>query len=109
MKHEAKIKGFLKGKLSTDKAWACRAVVKLYERQTAAEQAIGMTREHNSIGFSGTDSEFLSSIAEKLNSGWNMTDKQMTYVFKLVPKYWRQVWSMIPADKQLEIVSRLTA
>jgi hypothetical protein len=107
MRHQSKIKGFLKGKLSTDPRWATRAVVKLYERQTATEQQIGMTREHNSIGFSGTDSEFLSSIAEKLNKGWNLTEKQMSYVFKMVPKYWAQVWSMIPQDKQEQILSKI--
>lgn len=107
MRHQSKVKGFLKGKLSTDKRWACRAVVKLYERQTESEKIVGMTQEHNSVGFSGTDSEFLSSIAEKLNQGWNMTEKQMTYIFKLVPKYWAQVWSMIPTNKQEEILQKI--
>jgi hypothetical protein len=108
MKNESVIRNFLKTKLSTDKAWACRAVVKLYERQTLAEQSAQTTNEENGVGFTGTDAEFLSSIAEKLIKGWNMTEKQMAWIFKKVPKYWRQVWSMIPEEKQIELVKRLT-
>lgn len=108
MKHEQVIRDFLKTKLGTDKAWACRAVVKLYERQTMAEQAAGLTKEHNTIGFNGTDAEFLSSIAEKLNKGWNLNENQMVWVFKKVPKYWRQVWSLIPQPKQSKITAELT-
>ena len=107
MKNEKAVKTFLKTKLATDKAWACRAVVKLYERQTLAEQSAERTEEHNGIGFTGTDAEFLSSIAKKLNSGWNMTEKQMAWIFKKIPKYWRQIWSMIPAEKQTELLTKL--
>jgi hypothetical protein len=107
MKNEKAIKNFIKTKLATDKAWACRAVVKLYERQTLAEQSAQTTNEENGIGFTGTDAEFLSSIAEKLVKGWNMTEKQMAWIFKKVPKYWRQIWSMIPAEKQAELLTKL--
>jgi hypothetical protein len=107
MKNEKAVKNFLKTKLATDKAWACRAVVKLYERQTLAEQSAQTTNEENGVGFTGTDAEFLSSIAIKLNKGWCMSEKQMTWIFKKVPKYWRQIWSMIPAEKQEELLTKL--
>lgn len=108
MRNEKLVKSFIKTKLATDKNWACRAVVKLYERQTLSEQSAERTEEHNGVGFTGTDAEFLSSIAKKINSGWNMSEKQMAWIFKKVPKYWRQIWSIIPPDKQNEIVSQLT-
>lgn len=42
----------------------CKAVVKIWEYQTADEQRVGETKEHNGVGFNGTDAHILSSFAE---------------------------------------------
>ena len=56
---QVQIRNFLKNKLATDSAWALRALVRIHEFQTMDEQAAGVTREANSVGFSGADAEFL--------------------------------------------------
>ncbi len=41
----------------------------------------------------------LSSFAEQVNKGRNLSVKQMTIVFKKMPRYWNQILSLIPEDK----------
>lgn len=85
------IESFLREKLSTDDAWALRALEVVYRNQTSAEQATQTTKEHNTIGFSAFDAEILSSFAERRLRGVSLTPKQMTTLRKLMPKYHRQV------------------
>ena len=101
------ITSYIKNQLGTNRGWALRALVKLYERQTADEQATGHTANLNGIGFSGVDSEILSSFAVQVNNGKNLSAKQMAIVFKRMPRYHRQVLSFIPADKLEEIKNNL--
>ena len=101
------VKTHIKNQLATNPAWALRALVKLYERQTADEQATGHTANLNGIGFSGVDSEILSSFAVQVNNGKNLSAKQMAIVFKKMPRYHRQVLSFIPAEKLEEIKNNL--
>jgi hypothetical protein len=42
------------------------AILRIYERQTAAEQETQTTTEHNGMGFTAFDAEFLSSFAEQI-------------------------------------------
>ena len=92
---EAKYKyeriALLKDKLKTNPNWAKAGCQRIYEYQTAAEQAAGCTREDNGVGFSGADAEILSSFAEQLNAGRNMSPKQMEILFKKMPKYAKQL------------------
>jgi hypothetical protein len=44
---------FLKDMLKTDSRWAIRGLLRIYEDQTAEEQAVGHTHEHNGVGFTG--------------------------------------------------------
>ncbi|MGA1200936.1 MAG: hypothetical protein ACO3U5_04125 [Aquiluna sp.] len=93
------IKVALKNKLSTNRNWAIRGLIKIYERQTADEQTTQSTFNRNSVGFSGCDANILSSFAEQVNKGRNLSVKQMTIVFKKMPRYWNQILSLIPEDK----------
>lgn len=68
-----------------------RALVVLYARQTADEQATGTTREHNGQGFNGTDAELLSSFAQQIERGRSLTERQLFYARKKVRKYARQL------------------
>ena len=81
----------LKERLSTDTQWAVRGLIRIYEFQTADEQASGFTRDFNGVGFSGVDSDILSSFAERVTGGRDLTEKQMKYLFKLMPKYAKQL------------------
>jgi hypothetical protein len=100
-----KIKNFVRAKLSTDPKWATKAVVRIFqENQTADERTSERTIHHNGIGFSGTDSEILSSFATQYIRRGSLSPKQMAIVHKLVPKYWKQVISMSDENRLVEMV-----
>lgn len=81
----------IKRMVGTNRAWALRALIRIYEYQTADEQAIGYTQNLNGVGFNGADSDILSSMAEQVNNGRQMTDRQMEIIFKKMPKYAKQL------------------
>jgi hypothetical protein len=86
---------YVKQMLANNKVWATKALVRIYqENQTADEQAAKVTSHDNGIGFSGCDAEFLSSLAEQYLRRGNLSDKQMSFVHKKMPKYARQVVAM---------------
>ena len=97
---------FVKQPLASNKVWATKALVRIYqENQTADEQAAKVTSHDNGIGFSGCDAEFLSSLAEQYLRRGNLSDKQMVFVHKKMPKYARQVIAMSDAAKLDAMVS----
>lgn len=67
------------------------ALMKLYAEQTSDEQANGETRHNNGRGFNGTDSKFLSSVAEFYKKRGFLTDKQKACVRRKLAKYNRQL------------------
>jgi len=98
------VKEFVRKQLGTNSKWALKALITIYDHQTAHEQNIGATTEYNGVGFSGIDSEFLSSLAVKYIQYGELTDKQMTYVFKYMPKYWRQIIAVSDQNKLREAI-----
>jgi hypothetical protein len=102
---QVQIRNFLKKQLSTNEAWALRALVKVHEFQTMDEQASGVTREANSVGFSGCDAEFLTSLTRQYLTRGSLSQKQMGFVFKKMPRYWGQIKGLIPADQLVALVS----
>lgn len=97
---------FVKNQLATNKLWAVKALVRIYqENQTSDEQVRKVTSEDNGIGFTGVDAEFLSSLAEQYLRRGNLSDKQMIFVFKKMPKYAGQVIKMSDAAKLDNMVS----
>ena len=102
-----KVAEYIKNQLATNQAWAVKALVKVYTLQTLDEQATGQTSNLNGVGFNGIDSQILSSFAEQVNKGRNLSAKQMAIVFKKMPRYHKQVASFIPAEKMAEIEKNL--
>jgi hypothetical protein len=91
---------FVKSKLSSDPVWALKALVRIYqENQTNDEQVTQQTTHDNGIGFSGCDAQFLSSLAQNYLRYGRLSDKQMSFVFKKMPKYAKQVIAMSDATK----------
>ena len=91
---------FVKVKLSSDPVWALKALVRIYqENQTNDEQVTQQTTHDNGIGFSGCDAQFLSSLAQNYLRYGRLSDKQMSFVFKKMPKYAKQVIAMSDATK----------
>lgn len=99
---------YVKNQLATNPAWATRAIVKLWQRQTADEQATQSTGQDNGIGFNGTDAFILSSFAEQINKGRTLSPKQLAIAFKKLPKYSKQIISEIPAEKLVELEKKAT-
>lgn len=64
-----------------------RAIVALYDRQTADEQAQGDTRYTNGVGFSGADARRLSFVAEFLRSGKHLRLETCAKYVARVSKY----------------------
>ena len=82
----------LKDKLSTDYKWAITGCVRIFEYQTAEEQNMEATVEDNGVGFTGADGDILSSFAKQINNKRFVgSEKQMTILFKKMPKYARQL------------------
>lgn len=82
---------FIKEKVGSQAQWATRALVRIFEHQTSSEQAAGHTHELNGVGFSGCDSEILTSLASQFLKRGTLSAKQMAIVFKKMPKYARQL------------------
>lgn len=90
---------YVKHMLSTDRDWALRALVKIYERQTSSEKAMGTASVQNGIGFTGVDAEFLGGMAKYYISRGSLTDKQLSWVMKKMHKYHSQIIAIADREK----------
>jgi hypothetical protein len=68
-----------------------RALVQIYHRQTLDEKKAGDTSEHNGVGFTGIDGEFLSDVAAKCIKYNGLTAGQLKAVRPKMMKYWKQL------------------
>jgi len=84
-------KEYLRNKLATNRTWAERGLMLIYGKQTSDEQTQGDTKYDNKIGFSGAHAEIMSSFAKWVEADRDLTDKQLKIVFKIIPKYWKQI------------------
>lgn len=71
-----------------------RALVFLYERQTATEQAWEATKETNNKGFNHADAKRLTSIAKWVMKANHITPKQTALVARRLQKYSGQLAEM---------------
>jgi hypothetical protein len=89
---EKRVLGEWKVKLGSNPVWALRGLLAVYKYQTEAEKAAGSVTEDNGVGFAGVDGEFLSSLAKQYQQRGSLSPKQMTHLFKKMPKYAKQLW-----------------
>lgn len=69
-----------------------RALLIVYDNQTASEKTRGETVEHNGVGFSSRDAEFLTDVAKKYQHyGRWASEKQLNAVRRCVRRYHKQV------------------
>lgn len=78
-------------KIQTDPRWTIRALMRLHELQTPTERETHIATYHNNVGFGRIDSEPLSHIAEKVESGESLTPAQIKFLQKRLPKYAAQL------------------
>ena len=102
---KGRIAEYVRHQLKTNEKWAKAALLKIYEFQTSDEQRSGYTKHYNNVGFSGADSEFMSSLAVQLQSrGW-LSPKQMIYLHKRIHKYTRQIIEVSDEQKLISMVA----
>lgn len=85
----------IKEKLASDPRWVERAIVVLFERQTLEEQQSECTTDANGIGFNAFDAKTLSYYANWIRGGNRLSGKYLDNAFKMVPKYAKQILSII--------------
>ena len=71
--------------------WAVRALMRIYQNQTADEQCRETTIERNGIGFTGPDAEILTSFARQYQRRGCLSPKQMILLRRRIPAYARQI------------------
>lgn len=81
----------LREQLSKSDSKAIKGLLTIYEYQTLEEQKTDYVCEDNGVGFTGCDSEFLSSLSKRYIQYNYLSDKQIEYLRKLMPKYARQL------------------
>ena len=95
----------LQHKLSTDVCWAQRGLLAIFRNQTADEQRAANVTHHNQMGFRCMDSIILTSFANQLQRRGSLSPKQMQVVFKLMPKYARQLMKFYGEAIQQKLAS----
>ena len=88
----------IKAVLVRSDVFVTRSVVKMLERQTADEARGGYTNVANSVGFSAFDAEFLTSIANKIIEGRNLSVKQNASARKSMLRYSGQITDIANVD-----------
>ena len=81
----------MKTLIATNDRVLYRALIVLYNGQTADEKRDGATRYTNGIGFNGVDAPILTAFTEFLKRNKFLTDKQKTLARKKLPKYAKQL------------------
>jgi len=97
---------YLKSRLGCDPNWAKRALFLIWSRQTAVEKESQITSDENGVGFGKFDAEILSSFAEQLSDSGSLSPKQMNVLFRRIPRYWKQILSMIDQSKLEALIER---
>jgi hypothetical protein len=77
------------------------AVLAIFKRQTADEQATDSTNNLNSMGFNGVDAEFGSSLAKSIIKYGKLSPNQATHARRLIGKYWKQLIEVAEAKGTL--------
>ncbi len=81
----------LRHRLASNDRWALRALMRIYQNQTADEQNSESTIERNGIGFTGPDAEILTSFARQYQRRGSLSPKQMIILRRRIPAYARQI------------------
>lgn len=81
----------LKKNLETHAEVRAKAVIRIYQNQTADEKKTNSTNVNNGIGFTGADASILSSFAKQLAYKKCLSVKQDAILVKRITKYARQL------------------
>lgn len=94
-----------KDKLERDDHWAVRALMRVYQEQTADERNSHVTRYANNVGFTAFDAELLTSFAHRYDRFGHLSEKQMEVLHNRIPKYAGQLYRLTyEGQRQAELV-----
>ena len=86
-KSKSAIESAIREMITTNPQRAIKAMLRIYEYQTADEQESGDVGEFNGVGFAGTDSVILTSFCKQYQKYGRLSEKQMEIVLKKIGKY----------------------
>jgi len=75
-----------------------RAIAKIHSQQTTEEKEYGVTSELNGVGWSGSDAEFATKMADIILAGRSLSPRQREVCFKLAMRYRRQLAAIANAE-----------
>lgn len=91
---------YLKDLLKTNDKALLRAIMLIYDNQTAEEKDKGESIEDNCIGFSKIDAKEMGDIARKIKANKALTKEELAKSRNKMQKYWKQL--MIISKEQAE-------
>jgi hypothetical protein len=94
----------IKTSLANDPRWIERGLIVLYERQTMDEQETEETRHENGVGFNSSDARYLTYCSKFVLSGQHLSGKHLEKVKRMLPKYWKQILTLIQEKAKNEVV-----
>jgi len=94
--------------LDTNPKWVERAIVVLYERQTADEKATASTHIHNKRGFASCDARSGTYMARWVLKGNRLNGEWLIRARKMAKKYIRQLLEAAGEKHDREYPPRLT-
>ena len=86
-KSKSAIESAIREVITTNPQRAIKAMLRIYEYQTADEQESGDVNEFNGVGFAGTDSVILTSFCKQYQKYGRLSEKQIEIVLKKIGKY----------------------
>lgn len=87
--------------LDTNDLAVTRAVIAIYKRQTADEQAAQITKVTNRIGFNQPDASYLSYCAQyALQRRKPLSGKHLDKARNKIKKYWKQLLEIANENEQ---------
>lgn len=88
--------------LETNDKAVTRAVIAIYKRQTASEQAAQTTQVSNNVGFNHSDAPYLSYCAKyAMNKKTYLSGKHLEKSRNRVKKYWKQLLDIANNSPQM--------
>lgn len=91
---------YLKNLVKTNDRALIKAIILIYDLQTAEEKNTGKSIEDNKIGFSKIDAYELGNIAKKIKRGQSLTEDEVAKSRNKMQKYWKQL--MVISKKRMQ-------
>lgn len=95
-------------KIKNQDEYAIGALLKIYSFQTNQEQEAKGTYKDNYMGFNSADAGFMSSMAEQFLRKGSLTERQIPYVKKCMPKYIEQLMAIGFGPINFDTLSQIT-